>query len=98
MRADRVLVVISLTLSLVAAVLVLGPLHESREAGAFPYVFLPAVVTLMPLATDRLAAKLVAAALMLLFTFLEILTIGVYYLPASGAMAAAALSASSTKP
>jgi hypothetical protein len=90
-RADRVLVVISLALALAAAVLVLGPLHEGRDPSAFPYVFLPASAALIPLASDRLTAKLVAAALMLLFTFLEILTIGVYFLPAAGAMATAAL-------
>jgi len=43
------------------------------------------------LASDRLAALLLAAALMLLFCALEVLTIGVYFLPAAGAMSAAAL-------
>jgi hypothetical protein len=91
MRADRVLVVLSLALALAAAVVVLGPLHEGRDPTAFPYVFLPAVAALLPLATDRLAATLMAATLMLLFMFLEVLTIGVYYLPAAGAMAYGAL-------
>jgi hypothetical protein len=90
-RADRVLVTISLCLALAAAVLSLGPLEGSRDPAAFPYVFLPAVATLLPLASDRSAAYLLAAALMLLFTALEVLTIGVYFLPAAGAMAAAAL-------
>ena len=90
-RADRVLVVISLVLALVAAVLVQGPLHAIRDPGSFPYVFMPAVATLLPLASDRLAAVLLAASLMLLFTALEVLTIGVYFLPAAGAMSYAAL-------
>jgi hypothetical protein len=90
-RADRVLVVISLALALVAAVLVQGPLHASRDPESFPYVFMPAVATLLPLASDRLAAVLLAASLMLLFTALEVLTIGVYFLPAAGAMSYAAL-------
>jgi hypothetical protein len=85
------LVTISLCLALVAAVLTLGPLHGSREPAAFPYVFLPACATLLPLASDRRAAYLLAAVLMLLFTALEVLTIGVYFLPAAGAMSAAAL-------
>ncbi|MFL5894831.1 MAG: hypothetical protein ACJ76Z_06920 [Thermoleophilaceae bacterium] len=96
MRADRVLVVISLALALAAAVLVLGPLHTGRDPGAFPYVFVPAVATLMPLASDRLAAQLLAAALMLLFCFLEIFTIGVYFLPAAGAMSYAAVVSTSS--
>ena len=91
MRADRVLVTISLCLALVAAVVVLGPLHAGNDSAAFPYVFVPAVATLLPLASDRLVALLLAAALMLLFCALEILTIGVYFLPAAGAMAAAAM-------
>jgi hypothetical protein len=91
MRADRVLVTISLVLALVAAVLVLGPLHASDDPAAFPYVFLPAVATLLPLASDRLVALLLAGALMLLFCALEVLTIGVYFLPAAGAMTAAAM-------
>jgi hypothetical protein len=91
MRADRVLIGLSLGLALAAAVLTLGPLHASRDPGAFPYVFLPAVAALLPLASDRSAAYILAAILMLLFTFLEILTIGVYFLPAAGAMSAAAL-------
>ena len=70
---------------------VLGPLHEGRYPGSFPYVFLPAVAALMPLASDRLAAQLVAAILMLLFVFLEILSVGVYFLPAAGSMSYAAL-------
>jgi hypothetical protein len=94
-RADRVLVAISLTLALIAAVLVLGPLDAGRDSAAFPYVFTPAAATLLPLATDRVAAVLLAAALMLLFTALEILTIGVYFLPAAGAMSAAALARTS---
>jgi hypothetical protein len=91
LRADRVLVVISLALALVAAVLVQGPLHANRDPASFPYVFTPAVATLLPLASDRLAAYLLAAALMLLFCGLEVLTIGVYFLPAAGAMSYAAL-------
>lgn len=91
MRADRVLVTISLCLSLVAAVLTLGPLEGSRDPGSFPYVFTPAVASLLPLASDRTAAYLLAACLMLLFTALEVLTIGVYFLPAAGAMAYATL-------
>lgn len=91
MRADRVLVTIALALALVAAVLVLGPLEASRDPASFPYVFLPAVATLLPLASDRAAAYILAALLMLLFTALELLTIGVYFLPAAGAMSAAAL-------
>ena len=71
--------------------LVLGPLHVGREPGAFPYVFLPALCTLIPLASDRLAAELVAALLMLLFVFLELFGAGVYFLPAAGAMSYAAL-------
>jgi hypothetical protein len=90
-RADRVLVTISLFLALVAAVLTLGPLQASEDPEAFPYVFIPAIATLLPLASDRLVAILLAASLMLLFTTLEILTIGVYFLPAAGAMAAAAM-------
>jgi hypothetical protein len=90
-RADRVLVTISLVLALVAAVLVLGPLQASEDPAAFPYVFIPAVATLLPLASDRLTAIILAAGLMLLFTALEILTIGVYFLPAAGAMSAAAM-------
>jgi hypothetical protein len=90
-RADRVLVTISLCLALVAAVLVLGPLKASEDPAAFPYVFIPAIATLLPLASDRLTAIILAAALMLLFTALEILTIGVYFLPAAGAMSAAAM-------
>jgi hypothetical protein len=90
-RADRVLVAISLALALVAAVLTLGPLNGARDPASFPYVFLPAAATLLPLASDRLAALLLAASLMLLFTALEVLTIGVYFLPAAGAMSAAAL-------
>jgi hypothetical protein len=90
-RADRVLVTISLCLALVAAVLVLGPLEASDDPAAFPYVFIPAVAALLPLASDRLVALILAAALMLLFTALEILTIGVYFMPAAGAMSAAAL-------
>jgi hypothetical protein len=90
-RADRVLVAISLCLALVAAVLVLGPLHASEDPASFPYVFLPAAATLLPLASDRLAAILLAAGLMLLFCALEVLTIGVYFLPAAGAMSAAAM-------
>jgi hypothetical protein len=84
-------VAISLCLALIAAVLTLGPLHASEDPAAFPYVFLPAVATLLPLASDRLAAIILAAALMLLFCALEILTIGVYFLPAAGAMSAAAM-------
>ena len=91
MRADRVLVAISLGLALVAAVLVQGPLHASRDPASFPYVFTPALATLLPLASDRTAAYLLAASLMLLFTALEVLTIGVYFLPAAGAMAYAGL-------
>ena len=87
LQADRVLVVIALALSLVAAVLVQGPLHASRDPASFPYVFTPAAAALLPLASDRLAALLLAAALMLLFCALEVLTIGVYFLPAAGAMA-----------
>jgi hypothetical protein len=86
-----VLVTISLCLALVAAVLVLGPLQASRDPASFPYVFTPAIATLLPLASDRLAAILLAAILMLLFTALEVLTIGVYFLPAAGAMAYAGL-------
>jgi hypothetical protein len=97
-RADRVLVVISLVLALVAAVLVTGPLHASRDPGAFPYVFTPAVATLLPLASDRVAALLLAAGLMLLFCALELLTIGVYFLPAAGAMSTAALLRTSSAP
>ena len=85
------LVVISLTLALVAAGLTLGPLDAGRDPASFPYVFTPAAATLLPLASDRLAALLLAAFLMLLFCALELLTIGVYFLPAAGAMAAAAL-------
>ncbi|MDQ1699675.1 MAG: hypothetical protein QOG34_1538 [Frankiaceae bacterium] len=96
MSADRVLVAISLCLALVAAVLTLGPLSAGRDPASFPYVFTPAVATLLPLASDRLAALILAAALMLLFVALEVLTIGVYFLPAAGAMSAAALSRSST--
>src|SRR5437773_8001110 len=92
MRSDRVLVVISLALALTAAVLVTGPLDVGRDN--FLYVFLPACFALIPLASDRLTALLVASGLMLMFVFLEILTIGVYYLPAAGAMSAAALLAS----
>jgi hypothetical protein len=91
MRAARVLIAISLALALVAAVLTLGPLQASRDPAAFPYVFIPAAACLLPLAADRPAAYLLAAALMLLFTALEVLTIGVYFLPAAGAMSAAAL-------
>ena len=82
---------ISLCLALLAAVLVLGPLNAADDPAAFPYVFIPAIATLLPLASDRLTAILLAAALMLLFTALEILTIGVYFLPATGAMSAAAM-------
>lgn len=71
----------------------IGPLDTGRDA--FVYIFMPALITLIPLASDRLAALIIAAALMLLFVFLEILTVGVYYLPAAGAMSAAALVASS---
>ncbi|HEX6713405.1 MAG TPA: hypothetical protein VF066_08465 [Thermoleophilaceae bacterium] len=91
MRADRVLVVIALVLALIAAILVQGPLEASRDPASFPYVFTPAVATLLPLASDRLAAFLLAACLMLLFCALEVLTIGVYFLPAAGAMAYAGL-------
>ena len=52
---------ISLCLSLAAAVLTLGPLHASDDPAAFPYVFIPALATLMPLASDRLAAIILAA-------------------------------------
>jgi hypothetical protein len=90
-RADRVLVTIALCLALAAAVLVLGPLKASEDPAAFPYVFIPAVATLLPLASDRLVAIILAATLMLLFCALEILTIGVYFLPAAGAMSAAAM-------
>jgi hypothetical protein len=90
-RADRVLVVMSLVLALVAAVLVTGPLHAGRDPSAFPYVFTPAAATLLPLASDRLTAILLAALLMLLFCAVEALTIGVYFLPAAGAMCAAGL-------
>ena len=90
-QADRVLVVIALVLALAAAVLVQGPLHAARDPASFPYVFMPAVATLLPLASDRLAAILLAAALMLLFCALELLTVGVYFLPAAGAMSAAAM-------
>jgi hypothetical protein len=90
-RADRVLVTISLALALAAAVLVQGPLEASRDPASFPYVFTPAVATLLPLASDRAAAYILAASLMLLFTALEVLTIGVYFLPALGAMSYAAL-------
>jgi hypothetical protein len=90
-RADRVLVTISLVLALVAAVLTLGPLHASDDPAAFPYVFLPAAVTLLPLASDRLAAILLAAFLLLLFCALEVLTVGVYFLPAAGAVSGAAM-------
>jgi hypothetical protein len=90
-RADRVLVTISLCLALVAAVLTLGPLEASEDSAAFPYVFVPAVTALLPLASDRLTAIILAATLMLLFCALEILTIGVYFLPAAGAMSAAAM-------
>jgi len=93
MRADRALVVLSLALALAAAVLVTGPLDVGREN--FIYVFLPACCALIPLASSRPIACTVAAALMLLFMFLEIQTVGVYYLPAAGAMAAAALIANS---
>jgi hypothetical protein len=95
MRPDRALVVISLGLALVAAVVVLGPLGFGRDN--LVYVFLPAVFTLIPLASDRLSALLVAAGLMLMFVFLEILTIGVYYLPAAGAMSTAALVAAPSR-
>jgi uncharacterized protein len=70
-------------------VLVSGPLDVGPDN--FLYVFLPAGLALIPLAMDRLAAVLVAALLMLMFVFLEILTIGVYFLPAAGAMSVAAL-------
>jgi hypothetical protein len=90
-RADRVLVTISLCLALVAAVLTLGPLQVGGDPASFPYVFTPALATLLPLASDRLAAVLLAAGLMLLFCALEVLTIGVYFLPAAGAMSAAAV-------
>lgn len=82
---------ISLCLALVAAVLTLGPLHGGRDPASFPYVFTPAIATLLPFASDRTAAYILAASLLLLFTALEVLTIGVYFLPATGAMAAAAL-------
>jgi hypothetical protein len=72
---------------------VTGPLGLGHDN--FIYVFLPAFFALIPLAMDRAAALIVAAGLMLLFTFLEILTIGVYYLPAAGAMSTAALLRSS---
>jgi hypothetical protein len=91
LRADRVLVTISLCLALVAAVLTLGPLHANKDPASFPYVFTPAVTTLLPLASDRLTAILLAASLMLLFCGLEVTTIGVYFLPAAGAMAYAGL-------
>jgi hypothetical protein len=90
-RAERVLVTISLVLALVAAVLVVGPLHANRDPTAFPYVFTPALVTLLPLTSDRAAAVILAALLMLLFTALELFTVGVYFLPAAGAMSAAAV-------
>jgi len=89
MRAERVLVAISLALALAAAALVTGPLGFGHDN--FLYIFLPAIVTLIPLAMDRAAALIVAAGLLLMFVFLEILTIGVYYLPAAGAMSTAAL-------
>ena len=95
MRPDRALVAISLGLALVAAIVVLGPLDIGRDN--LVYVFLPAVFTLIPLASDRLPALLVASVLMLMFVFLEILTIGVYYLPAAGAMSAAALVAAPSR-
>ena len=85
------LVTISLCLALVAAVLTLGTLEASDDPAAFPYVFIPAIATLLPLASDRLTAIILAAILMLLFCALEILTIGVYFLPAAGAMSAAAM-------
>lgn len=78
-------------LALVAAVLVQGPLHASDDPASFPYVFTPAAVALLPLASDRVAAVLLAAVLMLLFCAVEVLTIGVYFLPAAGAMCAAGL-------
>jgi hypothetical protein len=84
-------VTISLVLALVAAVLVVGPLHGNRDASSFPYLFTPALVTLLPLASDRGAAVILAALLMLLFTGLELFTVGVFFLPAAGAMSAAAL-------
>jgi hypothetical protein len=96
MRADRVLVAAALILALIAAVLTTGPLNAGRDPNAFPYVFTPAAITLLPLASDRLAAQLTAAALLLLFTALEILTIGIYFLPAAGAMSAAALARTSS--
>src|SRR3954468_3119926 len=73
----------SLCLALAAAVLTLGPLQAGRDPASFPYVFLPAAAALLPLATDRLAAVLIAALLMLLFCAREVLTIGVYFLPAA---------------
>ena len=82
---------ISLCLALVAAVLVQGPLHASRDPASFPYVFTPALAALLPFASDRTAAYILSATLMLLFCALEILTIGVYFLPAAGAMAYAGL-------
>jgi hypothetical protein len=79
----------SLALALGAAVLVLAVYDVENRY--FAYLFLPAVICLMPLASDRVIALILAAAVMLLFVFLEVLTIGVFYLPAAGAMATAAV-------
>ena len=52
---------------------------------------MPAIVCLMPLATERVIALILAAVLMVMFVALEVLTVGVFYLPAAGAMATAAV-------
>jgi hypothetical protein len=86
-RSERVLVAFSLALALAAPILVLAVYEGSR--GYFVYLFIPALVALIPLASDRRLALLTATALMLLFVALELLTIGVFYMPAAAAMAAA---------
>jgi len=84
---ERRLVILSLALALVAPVLVLALYDPARSY--FLYLFIPAVVALMPLASERGLALAIATTLMVLFVVLELLTIGVFYMPAAAAMAAA---------
>jgi hypothetical protein len=85
--AERRLVVLSLALALAAPVIVLAVYEPARSY--FVYLFIPAIVALMPLATERAMALVIATLLLVLFVVLELLTIGVFYMPAAAAMAAA---------
>jgi hypothetical protein len=102
-RADRALVVIALGLAVVAGIVLLflpayndgSTIVEVNGGDVVLFLFMPALICAAVLLADpwkrRLHVQLVASFLLLLFVFLGIFSIGVFYLPAAGAMSAAAL-------